>query len=65
MDGKEVYVSPPQLGGRDPARVKLDVAGAKTLTLEVGLLPKSKMPKGVIDSPELDNAVWARPLLIR
>ena len=30
-----------------------------------GAGPFEKMPGGVPDSPELDNAVWARPLLIR
>jgi hypothetical protein len=64
-DGKRVYESPPVVGGSAPKRVRVPVAGAKKLTLIVSLVPKEKMPKGREDSPELDNAVWARPLLIR
>jgi hypothetical protein len=64
-DGKRIYTSPPVVGGKAPERVRLGVDGAQTLRLIVDLVPKEKMPKGKQDSPELDNAVWARPLLIR
>jgi hypothetical protein len=65
VDGKQVYVSPPVVGGREPVDVDVPVEGAKRLTLTVALVPADKMPEGRTDSPELDNAVWARPLLIR
>jgi len=65
VDGRVVYESPPVEGGREPARVRVPVEGGKTLTLVVSLVPPEKSPKGAPDSPELDNAVWARPLLIR
>jgi hypothetical protein len=65
VDGKVVFESAPVEGGRDPARVRVPVEGAKSLTLVVSLVPADKSPKGSTDSPELDNAVWARPLLIR
>lgn len=65
VDGKEAYVSPPVRGGREPVPVDVSVEGAKRLTLTVALVPDDKMPEGRTDSPELDNAVWARPLLIR
>jgi hypothetical protein len=65
VDGRVVYESPPVEGGREPARARVPVEGAKTLTLVVSLVPPEKSPKGSTDSPELDNAVWARPLLIR
>lgn len=65
VDGKRAFESPPVIGGREPAAVRVDVTGAKTLSLTVALVPAASMPKGVPDSPELDNAVWARPLLIR
>ena len=45
--------------------VRVPVEGSKTLTLVVSLVPPEKTPKGAPDTPELDNAVWARPLLIR
>jgi hypothetical protein len=64
-DGKRIYESPTVTGGKEPQRVRLDVRGVKQLTLVVDLVPKERMPKGRPDSPELDNAVWARPLLIR
>jgi hypothetical protein len=64
-DGKRIYESPVVTGGKDPQRVRLDVRDVKKLTLVVDLVPKDRMPKGRPDSPELDNAVWARPLLIR
>lgn len=65
VDGKVAYESPPVQGGKAPAAVRLPVAGARTLTLIVSLVPPEKAPKGAPDTPELDNAVWARPLLIR
>lgn len=64
-DGKKIYGSPVVIGGKEPARVHVAVDGVKELRLVVDLVPKEKMPKGRPDSPELDNAVWARPLLIR
>lgn len=65
VDGKVVFESAPVEGGRDPARVHVPVEGGKSLTLVVSLVPPEKSPKGSSDSPELDNAVWARPLLVR
>jgi hypothetical protein len=65
VDGKQVFTSPPVEGGHEPVQVDVPVEGAKRLTLTVALVPDDKMPKGRTDSPELDNAVWARPLLIR
>jgi len=65
VDGRAAYESPPVEGGRDPVSVRVPVEGAKTLTLAVSLVPPEKTPKGSPDTPELDNAVWARPLLIR
>jgi len=65
VDGRPVLETEPVEGGREPVRVSVPVAGAKTLTLVVSLVPPGKTPKGAADSPELDNAVWARPLLIR
>ena len=65
VDGKETFRSPPVEGGRAPVDINVPVEGARTLTLIVALVPEDKMPKGRADSPELDNAVWARPLLIR
>ena len=65
-DGKKIYESPEVVrGGQEPQRVRVDVSGVQQLRLVVGLVPAAKMPKGHPDSPELDNAVWARPLLIR
>ncbi|MHC4493790.1 MAG: NPCBM/NEW2 domain-containing protein [Planctomycetota bacterium] len=65
VDGRTVFTSGPVEGGKAPVPVSVPVAGAKTLTLIVSLVPETKMPKGMADGPELDNAVWARPLLIR
>jgi hypothetical protein len=65
VDGRTVYSSEPVEGGKAPVPVAVSVAGAKTLTLIVSLVPQAKMPKGMADGPELDNAVWAKPLLIR
>lgn len=65
VDGRVAFESPPVEGGRAPQPVKVPVEGAKKLTLLVSLVPPEKAPKGAPDSPELDNAVWARPLLIR
>ncbi len=65
VDGRVAFESPPVEGGRAPAPVNVSVEGAKKLTLVVSLVPPEKAPKGSPDTPELDNAVWARPLLIR
>jgi hypothetical protein len=65
VDGQVVKETRPVEGGRDPEPVRVPVEGAKTLTLIVSLVPPDKSPKGSSDSPELDNAVWARPILIR
>ena len=65
VDGKKAYETGIVRGGADPVRVRVPIDGAKTITLIVQLVPAAKMPKGVADSPALDNAVWARPLLIR
>jgi hypothetical protein len=64
-DGRTVFTSDTVEGGKAPVTVSVPVIGAKTLTLIVSLVPETKMPEGVADGPELDNAVWARPLLIR
>ena len=65
LDGKEVWRSPVIRGGKPPERVSVVLGEARTLTLRVLVVPKAMMPKGREDSTELDNAVWARPLLIR
>ena len=65
VDGRTVFTSDPVEGGKAPVTLSVPVVGAKTLTLIVSLVPETKMPKGMADGPELDNAVWARPLLIR
>jgi hypothetical protein len=65
VDGRVVKETEPVQGGKDPVAVKVTVEGAKTLTLVVSLVPPEKTPKGAPDTPELDNAAWARPLLIR
>jgi len=65
VDGKVRYVSKPMRGRMKPASVKVDVTGAKRLKLIVTRVPKAQMPKNAEDSSELDNAVWAQPLLVR
>ncbi len=65
VDGVKKYESSPVVGGRDAVRVRVPVEGAKQLSLIVDIVPPDKMPGGVKDSPELDNAVWGRPLLVR
>jgi hypothetical protein len=65
VDGRTVFTSEPVEGGKAPVTVSVPIVGAKRLTLIVSLVPETKMPKGMADGPELDNAVWARPLLIR
>jgi hypothetical protein len=65
LDGKEAWRSSRVIGGQAPGKVALPLGSAKTITLVVDLVPPADMPKGATDSPELDNAVWARPLLIR
>ena len=52
-------------GGKAASRLSLALGKARTLTLRVIVVPKANMPEGREDSTELDNAVWARPLLIR
>jgi len=64
-DGRKLFETPPVLGGKRAHKIRVDVTGIKLLTLGVSLVPNELMPKGQADSPELDNAVWARPLLIR
>ena len=66
VDGVKKYESPPVVGGGGEAvRVRVPLEGAKQLSLIVDIVPPDKMPGGVKDSPELDNAVWGRPLLVR
>jgi hypothetical protein len=65
LDGREAWRSKRVEGGRPPVRATVKLDGARTITLSVLLVPPELMPKGVPDSPELDNAVWARPLLVR
>jgi hypothetical protein len=65
VDGKARYVSKPMRGRMKPASVKIDVTGAKLLKLIVTRVPKEQMPNNAEDSSELDNAVWAQPLLVR
>ncbi|MHC4940909.1 MAG: NPCBM/NEW2 domain-containing protein [Planctomycetota bacterium] len=65
LDGKEVWNSGVVEGGKAPKPVAIDLGSARTLTLRVTVVPADKMPEGRTDSTELDNAVWARPLLIR
>jgi hypothetical protein len=64
VDGRTAYESGPVEGGREPVHVSVPVEGARTLTLVVSLVSPA-LAKGTPDTPELDNAVWARPLLIR
>ena len=52
-------------GGEPPQRANVSIGNARSLTLRVIVVPKAQMPGGREDSTELDNAVWARPLLIR
>ena len=65
LDGKEVWNSGVVEGGKPPKPVALNLGNARTLTLRVTVVPAGEMPAGRTDSTELDNAVWARPLLIR
>ena len=65
VDDRQVYASPMVVGGKPPQRVRIKLRGAKQLRLVVSCVPKEMMPNQRPDSPELDNAVWARPLLIR
>ncbi len=64
-DERKLLETPPVHGGKPARKIRVDITGVRTLTLVVGLVPPEQMPKGEADSPELDNAVWARPLLIR
>jgi len=65
VDGKEAWRSDIARGGAEPVRAQVDLEGARSLTLKVIVVPADKMPGGRKDSTELDNAVWARPLLVR
>jgi hypothetical protein len=65
LDGKEVWNSGVVEGGKAPKRCAIDLGNARKLTLRVTLVPDTLVPEGRSDSTELDNAVWARPLLIR
>jgi len=65
VDGKEAWRSDIARGGEEPLRARVDLDGARSLTLKVVVVPQDKMPAGRADSTELDNAVWARPLLVR
>lgn len=65
VDGKQAYASEPVVGGKPPVEVRVPIEGARRLSLVVSLVPAEKSPGGKPDSPELDNAVWARPLLVR
>ncbi|MGQ0614908.1 MAG: NPCBM/NEW2 domain-containing protein [Planctomycetaceae bacterium] len=65
LDGKLAAETGVVTGGGKPEELKLDLRGVKRLALVVQRVPPSKMPAEAEDSPELDNAVWARPILIR
>ena len=65
LDGKEAWRSGVVKGGEPPQRANVSIGNARSLTLRVIVVPKAQMPGGREDSTELDNAVWARPLLIR
>jgi len=65
LDGEEAWASGVVEGGAAPVPVSLDLKGARTITLRVTVVPKEMTAEGRVDSTELDNAVWARPLLIR
>jgi len=65
VDGKPVAASDVVKGGGAPASLRADVTGAAAITLVVELVPPEKMPQGGTDTPELDNAVWAQPILVR
>jgi hypothetical protein len=65
LDGKEAYRSPIVRGGREPHAIGIDVTGAREIALVVDFVPAARMPGKAGDSPELDNAVWASPILIR
>jgi hypothetical protein len=65
LDGQEKHRSPVVRGGREPHSIGLDLSGAREITLVVDFVPASKLPGKTKDSPELDNAVWASPILIR
>ena len=65
VDGGDPWRTKSVEGGQPPVPVRVSLEGGKTLTLAVRLVPSELMPKGIPDSPELDNAVWARPLLVR
>jgi len=65
VDDRKVYESPRVVGGKPPQQVRVKLDGGKQLRLVVTRVPRDKTPNKQPDSPELDNAVWARPLLIR
>ncbi len=65
LDGKLAAETGVVTGGGTPEELKLDLRGVTRLALVVQLVPAAKMPAEGEDTPELDNAVWARPILIR
>jgi hypothetical protein len=65
VDGKLVAETDVLKGGGDPATLRVDIRGARRITLVAALVPPEKAPSGGSDTPELDNAVWARPILVR
>lgn len=65
VDGKPAAETEVLKGGGNPAALRVDVSGARRITLVVALVPSEKAPPGGSDTPELDNAVWAQPILVR
>lgn len=65
LDDKEVWNSGIVSGGKAPKHVELKLGTARKLSLQVRVVPSDLLPDGRTDSTELDNAVWAQPLLIR
>ncbi len=65
VDGKRVAQTGIVRGGGEPVRIRANVEDGKKLRLVVRLVPADKLAAGVTDTPALDNAVWARPLLVR
>jgi hypothetical protein len=65
LDGKEAWNSGIVNGGKAPKHIELKLGTAREISLQVSVVPGTLLPEGRTDSTELDNAVWARPLLIR
>jgi len=65
VDGKEAWRSTVARGGEKPQPVAVSLEGARKLALKVIVVPAGELPDDRTDSTELDNAVWARPLLVR